>query len=82
MEIERADLRELYRPKPLTEMLTEWRTEGSRNCRQTAYRSECQTTIPEAYQMTTEKPTNILLKLPTEMATEKSTKNAPKLSSE
>jgi hypothetical protein len=32
--------------------------------------------------MTTEKPTNILSKLPTEMATEKSTKNAPKLSPE
>jgi len=28
--------------------------------------------------MTTEKPTNILPKLPTEMAAEKSTKNAPK----
>jgi len=32
--------------------------------------------------MTPEKPTNILPKLPTEMATEMSTKNAPKLSSE
>ena len=31
---------------------------------------------------TTEKPTNILPKLSTEMATEMSTKNAPKLSSE
>jgi hypothetical protein len=32
--------------------------------------------------MTTEKQTDILPKLPTEMATEKSTKNALKLSSE
>jgi hypothetical protein len=82
MEIKRADYRELYRTKPLTEMLTEWRTEGSRNYRRTAYRTECETTVPKAYQITTEKPTNILSKLPTEMATEKSTKNAPNLPSE
>jgi hypothetical protein len=37
------------------------------------------TTIPEAYPMTTGKPTNILSMLPTEVATEKSTENAPKL---
>jgi len=78
----REDYRELYRRKPLTKMLTEWRTEGSTNYRRTAYRTGYQTTIPEAYQMTTEKPMNIQPKLPTEMATEKSTKNAPKLSSE
>jgi len=60
---------------------TEWRTEGWRNyCRRT-YRTECQSTLPEAYQMTTEKQRDILPKLPTEMATERSRKNAPKLSS-
>jgi len=79
---DREDYREPYRTKLHTKMLTEWCTEGSTNYRRTAYRTEYQTTIPKAYQMTTEKPTNILSKLPTEMATEKSTKNAPKLSSE
>ena len=44
----------------------------------TTYRTDCRTTWPEVYQMTTEKPTDILPKLPTEMATEKSTKSAPK----
>jgi len=46
-----VDYREPYRTKPLTKMLSEWRTEGSRNYRRTA----CGTTLPEAYQMTTEK---------------------------
>ena len=62
-------------------MLTEWRTEGLKNYRRTAYRTEGQTTLPEVYKMTTDKTTDILPKLPTEMATEKSTKNATKLSS-
>jgi len=77
MEIEREDYREPNRTKPLMETFTEWHTEGSRNCRRTAYRTECRTTLPEAYQMTTEKPTDIIPKRPTEMATEQSTKNAP-----
>jgi hypothetical protein len=78
MEIEREDYREPNRTKPLMEMFTEWHTEGSRNYRRTACRTECRTTLPEAYQMTTEKPSDILPKLSTEMATEKLTKNAPK----
>jgi len=78
MEIEREDYREPNRTKPLMEMFTEWHTEGSRNYRRTACRTECRATLPEFYQMTTEKPTDNLPKLPTEMATEKSTKNAPK----
>jgi hypothetical protein len=40
-----------------------------KNYRRTAYRTECQTTLPEAYQMTTEKQTDILPGLLTEMAT-------------
>jgi len=35
----------------------------------TVYWTECKSTIPEAYQMTTEKHTDIQSKLPTEMAT-------------
>jgi len=79
MEIEREGYWEPNWTKPLMKMLTDWCTEGSRNYRQTACRMECRTTLPEAYQMTTKKPTDILPKLPTEMATEKLTKNAPKL---
>ena len=37
-----------------------------------------QATLPEVYWITTKKPTDIIPKQPTEMATEKSTKNAPK----
>jgi len=44
----------------------------------TAYRTEFRITLPEAYQMTTEKPTDILPKHPTEMAVEKSTKKSTK----
>jgi len=40
-----------------------------KNYLRTAYRTECQTTLPEAYQMTTEKQTDILPRLPTEMST-------------
>jgi hypothetical protein len=43
---------------------------------QMPYRTESRITLPEAYQMTTEKPTDILPKLPTEMAAEKSTKKS------
>ena len=39
-------------------------------------------TIADAYQMTSDKPTNIILKLPTAMVTEISAKNAPTPSSE
>jgi len=42
-----------------------------------AYRTECQTTLPEAYQMTTEKQTDILPKLPTKMATGRSVSTRP-----
>jgi hypothetical protein len=80
VEIER-DMIGNYRTKPLSEMLTECCTEGPRNYHLTAYQTEYQTTIPKAYQMTTEKTTDIVSKLPAEMATEKLTKNAPKLSS-
>jgi len=40
-----------------------------KNYRRTAYRTECQTTLPGAYQMATEKQPDILPQLPTEMAT-------------
>jgi len=79
MEIERDDYREPNWTKPLMEMFTEWNTKGSRNYRGTAYRTEWRIKLPEAYQMTTEKAMDILPKLPTEMATEKSTKNAPRV---
>jgi len=46
---DREDYREPYRAKPLTKMHTEWRTEGSRNYRRTAYWTEYQCTLPEAY---------------------------------
>jgi hypothetical protein len=78
MEIEGKDYREPNRTKPLQAMFTEWHTEGSRNYGRTAYRMESRITLPEAYQMTTEKPTDILPKLPTEMAAEKSTKKSTK----
>jgi len=65
MEIERADYRELYRTKPLTEMFTEWHPEGSRNFHQTAYRTEYRAIIPEAHQMTfTEKRLPRLYQMP------------------
>jgi hypothetical protein len=67
MEIEREDYREPNRTKPLLAMFTEWHTEASRNYGQMAYRTECRITLPEAYQITTEKPTDILPKLPTEL---------------
>jgi len=78
---DREHFQEPYRTKPVTKTLTEWHTERSRNYRWTAYRSECQSSLPEAYQMTAEKQIDILPKLPTEMATEKSSNNAPKRSS-
>jgi len=82
----REDYWKPYRIKPLSKMLTEWQTKGSRNFGQTAYqtefRTEYQTTIPEAYQVTTEKPTNIPPTLPTKRVTEIPTKSAPKPSSE
>ena len=74
IEIEREDYWEPNRTTPLLEMFTEWHTEGSRNYGRTAYRTESRITLPEAYQMTTEKPTDILPKLPTEMAADKSAK--------
>jgi len=77
IEIEREDCREPNRTKPLMETFTEWHTEGSRNCRRTAYRTECRTTLPEAYQLATAKATDIIPERSTEMATKKSTKNAP-----
>jgi hypothetical protein len=76
MEIEREDYREPNRTKPLLEMFTERHTEGSRIYGRMAYRMECRITLSEAYQMTTEKPTDILPKLPTEIATVMSTKKS------
>jgi hypothetical protein len=52
---DREDYREPYSTKPLTKMLTELRTEGSRNFRRTAYRTDCETTLPAAYQLTTDR---------------------------
>ena len=75
---DRADYQELYHTKPLTKMLTEWFTGWSRNYRRTAYGTECETTILEAYQMTTSKPRNILPKLPDMIPSEISTKNTQK----
>jgi hypothetical protein len=74
---DREDYRESYRTKPLTETLTEWLTEGSKTI------AERHTELNEErfYPMTTEKPTDILPMLSTD-GQEKSTKNAPKLSSE
>jgi hypothetical protein len=66
MEIELEDYREPNQTKPLLAMFTQWHTEGSRNYGRTAYRTEFRITLPEAYQITTEKPTDILPKLPTE----------------
>jgi len=65
---DREDYRKPYRTKPTTKTLTEWRTKGSRNYRRTAFRTECQSSLPETYQMTTEQQTDIQPKLPTEMA--------------
>ena len=48
----------------------------SRKYGRTAYQTESRITLPEAYQRTTEKPTHILSKLPTEMAAEKPTKKS------
>jgi len=76
------DYRELYHTKPLAKMHTEWHTKGSKNYHRAPYRNEYQTTLTEAYQMTTDTPKNLLLKLPTKRDTGKSTKNALKLSSE
>jgi len=76
MEIERENYWEPNRRTPLLEMFTEWHTEGSRNYGRTAYQTESRITLLEAYQMTTEKPTDILPKLPTKMAAEKSTKKS------
>jgi len=53
--------------------LPERHTERSRNYGRTAYRTESRITLAEAYQMTTEKLTDILPKLPTQMPSEKST---------
>jgi hypothetical protein len=74
MVVEGEEYREPNRKKRLV-MFTKWHTEGSNNYGQT----DCQTTLPEAYQMTPKKPPDILPKLPTKMAAEKSTKNALKL---
>jgi len=63
MEIKREDYREPNRTKPLMEMFTEWHAERN---------------AEPPYQRPTEKPTDILPKLPTEIAAEKSTTNAPK----
>jgi len=76
MEIEGEDYREPNPIKPLQEMFTDSITEGSRNNGQTAYRTESRITLPQAYQMTTETPPDILPKLPTMMAAEKSTKKS------
>jgi len=46
-----------------------------------AFQTECQLSLPEGKQITTEKETDIVPKLPTEMTTEKSSENAPKVSS-
>ena len=54
--------RERYRTKPLTETLTEWRTEGS----QTTAERHTELNAERFYQMTTEKPTDILPKLSSE----------------
>jgi len=79
---DREDYHQLYWTKPLTKMLTTFHSKGSRNYGWKAYLTECQTTFPEGYEVTTEKPTNILPTLPPQMTTEMSTENAPKLSSE
>jgi len=46
--------------KPLIEMLTECHNKSSRNHLRTVFQLKCQTNIPEAYQMTTEKPMDVL----------------------
>jgi len=81
IEIERVDFREPYHTTPLTKTHTEWCTKGSRNYRRTAYRTESQSFLLEAYQMITEKQTDILPMLPTEMARGKWSKNPAKRSS-
>jgi len=54
---DREDYREPFHTKRLTETVTEWRTEGSKNYCRAAYPTECQTTLPEAYQMRTKMAT-------------------------
>jgi len=56
MEIEPEDYREPNRSTPLLQMFAGWHMEGSRNYSRTAYRMECQTSLPEAYQSPTTKP--------------------------
>jgi len=73
MDIEREDHREPNQTKPLLEMFTAWHTEVSRTYGGMACRTESPITLPEAYHMTTEKATDILPKLPPEMATQKLT---------
>jgi len=80
MEIKWEDYREPNLIKPLLEMFTEWHAEGSRNYGRTVYQTESRITLPEAYQMTTKKPTDILPKLPTETRTKKSTTKLTKKS--
>ena len=67
MEIEKEDYRKPNRTKPLLAMFTESHTEELRNYGRTAFRTESRITLPEAYQMNTEKSTDILPKMPTEM---------------
>jgi len=74
MEIESEDYWERYRAKPPTETLTEWRTKES----ETIAEQHTELNAEQCYQMTTGKPTDILLKLSTD-GQGKSTKNAPKL---
>jgi hypothetical protein len=63
MEVEREDYWEPNWTKPLV-MFTKWHAEGSRDFG----RTECRTTLPEAYQLTTEQPPDVLPQLPTELA--------------
>jgi len=44
------DYQEPYSTTPLTKILTEWRKKATRNYHQMACRTECQITIPKAYQ--------------------------------
>jgi len=81
MQLTREDCHVPYPTKALSEKLTKWGNEGWRKYHWKAYRTECKFSWPEAYQMTTNRESDIPPKLPTDMATEKSSKNAPKLSS-
>jgi hypothetical protein len=80
MEFERIT-GSLTMPSHLLRDLPNSVSKGSKS-RRPAYQTECETTLPVAYQMTTEKHPDFLQKLPTKMATEKSTKNALTRSSE